>query len=104
VRTASLEHAQANAALLAATVRATRSRRPVEFKLLDAGLGVALESVAEQLRDRARADLGALATDEQLVTRTTEAAAKRPELDRIPPPPDRPEIRDIYRTSAAIAP
>jgi maleylacetate reductase len=35
VLTASLEHAQTNAALLPATIRAIRSRRPAEFKRLD---------------------------------------------------------------------
>lgn len=99
VRLAGLEHAPANAALLAATIAATRSRRPVEFERLDRSLGVALESVAERLRDLAGADLGALASDEELLSRTIELAARRPELDRIAPAPDRAEIREIYRTS-----
>jgi maleylacetate reductase len=100
VRTASLEHAQTNAALLPATIRAIRSRRPAEFKWLDEILGVALEAVAEQLRQRARANLGVLDHDEELLSRAVETAAKRPELKRIPPAPDHAEIREIYRTSA----
>jgi maleylacetate reductase len=100
VRTASLQHAETNAALLPATTRATRSRRPVEFEQLDASLGLALESVAERLRHRARADLAALVDDANLLSRSVEAAAKRPELDRIAPAPDREEIRQIYRASA----
>jgi maleylacetate reductase len=100
VRTASLEHAQTNAALLPATIRAIRSRRPAELKRLDEILGVSLEAVAEQLRQRARASLGVLAHDEELLRRVVETAAKRPELNRIPPAPDHVEIREIYRTSA----
>jgi alcohol dehydrogenase class IV len=100
VRTASLGHAQANAALLPATVRATRSRRPAELARLDATLGLPLESLAQELRARAAADLGALARDEGLLEQAIEVAATRPELDRIPPAPDRREIRTIYLTSA----
>lgn len=99
VRTASLQHAQTNAALLPATIRAIRSRRPAEFKRLDEILGIALEVVAEQLRQRAGASLGVLANDEELLRRAVETAAKRPELDRIAPGPDHAEIREIYRTS-----
>jgi maleylacetate reductase len=103
VRIASLKHAETNAALLPATTSATRSRRPVEFERLDASLGLTLESVAERLRHRARADLAALVDDENLLSRSVEAAAKRPELDRIAPAPDREEIRQIYRTSTGTS-
>jgi alcohol dehydrogenase class IV len=99
VRTASLEHAQTNAALLPATVGAIRSRRPAELKRLDEILGIALEAVAEQLRQRARASLGVLAHDEELLHRAVQTAAQRPELKRIPPAPDHAEIREIYRGS-----
>ena len=104
MRTASLEHAQTNAALLPATIRAIRSRRPAELKRLDEILGVALEAVAERLRQRAGASLGVLANDEQLLRRAVETAAMRPELERIAPAPDHAEIREIYRTSAPTAP
>ena len=100
VRTASLEHAQTNAALLPATLRAIRSRHPAEFERLDEILGITLEAVAEQLRQRARASLGVLTNDEELLNRAVETAAKRPELERIPPAPDHAEIREIYRTSS----
>jgi alcohol dehydrogenase class IV len=99
VRTASLEHAQTNAALLPATTRAIRSRRPAEFTRLDEVLGITLEAVAEQLRQRARASLGVLTDDAELLRRAVETAAKRSELERIPPAPDHAEIREIYRAS-----
>ncbi|MDQ6821224.1 MAG: iron-containing alcohol dehydrogenase [Actinomycetota bacterium] len=102
VRTAALAHAQTNAALLPATVRAIRSRQPTELERLDASLGFSMVAVAERLRELARAGLGALASDEELLSRTVEAAANRPELDRIPPAPDRAEIREIYRASAGV--
>jgi alcohol dehydrogenase class IV len=100
VRTASLEHAQTNAALLPATIRAIRFRRPAELGRLDEILGIALEAVAEQLRQRAGASLGVLADDEELLRRAVETAAQRPELKRISPAPDHAEIREIYRSSA----
>jgi alcohol dehydrogenase class IV len=100
VRVASLEHAKTNAALLPATIRAIRSRRPAEFTRLDEALGIALEAVAEQLRQRARANLGLLGHDEELLRRAVETASKRSELNRIPPAPDHVEIREIYRSSA----
>jgi alcohol dehydrogenase class IV len=100
VRTASLRHAQTNAALLPATIRAIRSRRPAELGRLDEILGIALEAVAEQLRQRARASLGVLADDEELLRRAVQTAAQRPELERLPPAPDHAEIREIYRRSA----
>jgi maleylacetate reductase len=100
VRVAPLGHAQANAALLPATIRATRSRRHAELERLDASLGLRLESLAEELRQRAQADLSALADDEALLSRSVEEAAERPELKRIPPAMDREEIRQIYRASA----
>jgi maleylacetate reductase len=103
VRTASLGHAATNAALLPATVRAIRSRRPSELARLEETLGVSVEAVAEQLRERARAGLGALASDDELLSRTVEVAAKRPELKRIPPAPDRAEIREIYRAGAGVS-
>ena len=101
VRIASLEHAQTNAALLPATLGALRARRPAELARLDARLGITLEEVARQLRDRSGADLGALGTDAELLSLTIDVAAQRPELDRIPPRPDRAEIRDIYCASTS---
>jgi maleylacetate reductase len=92
VRIAGIPHAQANAALLPATIAALRSRRPEE------GLG-ALEALAETLRARA----GALLPDDPLILeRLVETAAARDELGRVAPAPDRDEIRAIYR--AALTP
>jgi maleylacetate reductase len=103
VRAASVGHAEANAALLPATVRATRARRPDEFDRLDAALGVPLESIADRLRERAGATLSQLAADHELLDRVVEAAAQRPELARIPPPLDRQEIERIYCLAAGSA-
>jgi maleylacetate reductase len=103
VRTASLQHAQTNAALLPATIRATRSRRSAEFERLDAGLGLELEAFAERLRRRAGADLAALVADDELLSRAVETAANRSELERIPPALDRTEIRQIYLTGAGAS-
>jgi len=99
VRVASVPHAQANAALLPVTVRATRAQRDAEFGDLDAYLGMPLEALAERLRDRAHADLHALGTDEALLARAIDAAAARPELARIAPELHRDEIREMYRAA-----
>ncbi len=101
VRTASLEHAQTNAALLPATIGAIRARRPAEMERLERKVGVALEAVAERLRDRAGAGLGALESDRELLERTVEVAARRPELERIEPALDEAEIWAIYRAGGA---
>jgi maleylacetate reductase len=94
VRTASLAHAHANAALLPHTIRALRARRPDTLE-------VALERLAEALRERAGVDgLGAMATDEDLLDRAVEIAMRRPELGRVAPAPDRAEVRQIYRAAA----
>jgi alcohol dehydrogenase class IV len=100
VRVGSLGHAQSNAALLPASVRAIRERRPNEVERIDDLLGSTLESVAEQLRHRARTSLATLVHDPELLDRAVEAAAARPELERIPPAPDRGEIRTMYRSAA----
>ena len=98
VRTASIPHAHANAALLPATIAAARRRRPAELDGLDSALGMPLEAFAETLRERAGADgLG----DPQLLDRLVEVAAQRAELGRISPLPDRDEIRAIYVAAGA---
>lgn len=98
VRTASIAHAQANAALLPATIAALRRRRPAELDRLDASLGTRLEAFAESLRERAGAHgLG----DPQLLDRLVEVAAQRQELDRVAPAPDRDELRAIYLAASS---
>lgn len=100
VRITAVPHARANAALLPATVRATRSRKPAELERLDRALGVALESVAEGLRNRAGANLREVTSDSGVLERAVEAAAERPEIGGIAPAPDADEVRRIYLASA----
>jgi alcohol dehydrogenase class IV len=101
-RVAQIGHAQANAALLPATIAALRARRPEAFEQLDARLGVTLEAVATDLRARARADsLGSMTTDEEVLDRAVHAALKRPELARVAPAPDAAELRAVYREATA---
>src|SRR4051812_11286541 len=65
-RVAQLGHAQANAALLPATIAALRAPPPEALAKLDAQLAVELEAAATGLRARAAAgNLGARTTDEQ---------------------------------------
>jgi maleylacetate reductase len=98
VRTASIPHAHANAAILPASVAALRRRRAGELDRLDAALGLPLEAFAETLRERAGVDgLG----DPGLLDRLVDAAAAREELGRVAPAPDGDEIRAIYLAAAA---
>jgi maleylacetate reductase len=97
VRTAGIAHAHANAALLPATIAAARRRRPAELDRIDAALGTPLEAFAESLRERAGADG---LSDPQLLDRLVDVAARRAELGRIAPPPDRDELRAIYVAAA----
>jgi maleylacetate reductase len=92
VRTVGVGHADANAALLAETVAAVATRVPEV---------AALAEVAGQLRDlSAVAGIPALADDPEALARTVRLAAARPELARIPPPPDPAELEAIYRRAA----
>jgi maleylacetate reductase len=101
VRTASLGHAEANAALLPASIAALRARRPTDFEALDGSLGLTLESFAQALRDRAgAAGLGRMGADRALLDRAVEAAAGRVELRRVAPPFDDTELRSIYLAAA----
>lgn len=96
-RTASIPHAQANAAILPASVAALRRRRADALDRLDAALGLPLEAFAGTLRDRAGVDgLG----DAALLDSMVDTAAAREELGRVAPAPDRDELRAIYLAAA----
>jgi alcohol dehydrogenase class IV len=97
VRTASLGHAQANAAVLPASIAALRRRRPAELEGLDAALGTTLEAFAHTLRERAGVED---VEDPQLLDRLVDVAAERAELARVAPAPDRDELLAIYRSAA----
>lgn len=90
VRVGGIQHARANAALLPQTLAAMASRT-------DASLPLAL---AEDLRRRASANLGALGSDGALLEQAVETAAARPELDRVPPALTAEEIRAVYRSAS----
>jgi alcohol dehydrogenase class IV len=92
VRLAGVGHAQANAALLPHTAAALRERAPEGFA--DAPDAVAL---AGRLRERAGVSgLGPLLGDAELLDRTVETAARRPELERVPPAFTPEDIRALY--------
>ncbi|HEX2413054.1 MAG TPA: iron-containing alcohol dehydrogenase [Solirubrobacteraceae bacterium] len=95
VRTAGLGHAHANAAVLPASIAALRRRRAAELDRLDAELGTPLEAFARSLRERAGV------RDFDGLDRLVETAAERAELARVAPPPDRDELREIYREAGA---
>lgn len=97
VRTAGLGHAQANAALLPGTIAACRRRAPRALETLDDAAGCPLEQLARRLRSRAAAGREtASAVDDALLERAVEVAARRPELEAIPPRPDHAELRALF--------
>ncbi len=96
VRAAGIGHAQANAAILPATIAALRRRRPAELERVDEALGTSLDAFAERLREHA----GAPALDPALLDSMVGTAAAREELGRVAPAPDRDEIRAIYAAAA----
>ncbi|MEI7559261.1 MAG: iron-containing alcohol dehydrogenase [Actinomycetes bacterium] len=101
VRTASLSHAQANAALLPVTVAAFRRRRPEELDRLDSLLGLQLESLAVDLAKRAgTSGLGAIGTDGAVRAKAVEAVLRRGEIGRISPAPDGAELDEIYLSAS----
>jgi alcohol dehydrogenase class IV len=105
VRTASLEHGDANAVLLPHTVRAFRTRAPEHLATIDRNLGRPLEDFAHALLIRAGVTgLGDMDADADLLDRAVATAAERPEMERIPPPLDAAEIMSIYRAAAAVPP
>lgn len=96
VRVAGATHAGANAALLPHTAAALRARRPESMARADADLGLRFEDLAARLRDRA----GGERVDASAIDRLVETAARRPELQRIPPAPDARELRSLYEAAA----
>lgn len=102
VRAAALPHAHVNVALVPFTIAAMRSRYGASLERLDATLGRPVESLAEELRQRAGVTgLGDLATDDELLTRAVAAAAQRAELTRVTPPMQAEEITAIYRAAGS---
>jgi alcohol dehydrogenase class IV len=101
VRTAKLEHAHVNVALLPFTAAAMRAREADGFKRMDAVIGRSVESLAEELRERAGVTgLGRLATDPELLARAVAAAGERLELARVAPTIEAGEVSAIYRAAA----
>ena len=101
VRAASIGHAEANAALLPATISAIRRRRPKELSDIDQLLGEQLEVLAEGLAVQAGgAGLVAIGTDVALRDQAVETVLSRTETGFIAPAPDRAELAEIYISAA----
>lgn len=99
VRTASFDHAGANAALLPETIAACRRRMASAVAALDAAAGERLEALARRLLDRAPSRAANAGDVAARLERVIAAAASRSELDRIPPRPDLDELRLILRAA-----
>lgn len=92
VRIAGVGHGQANAAMLPHTLRALARRdAPGAGQLVGLAAMLAQRAGAVQLRD--------LGVDEAQLDACADAAASRPELDLIPPRPDREELRGLYASA-----
>jgi hypothetical protein len=90
--------------MLESSVAGIRRRRPEGVEQLESELGVDVEAFARTLRGRAGAGaIEALHEDPGLLERVIGAAERRSELERVPPAPDRAELRAIF-WAAATAP
>lgn len=102
VRGAGVGHAQANVALLPASLAAVRRRKPELLDALDAQLALPFAELAALLRSRTGGEgLSALSADAALLDALVAQAARRTgELARIAPAPDAAELRAIYLEAA----
>jgi alcohol dehydrogenase class IV len=92
VRFAGVGHGQANAAMLPHTLRALEHRgAPGAGQLVPLATALAGRAQAARLRD--------LGVDEAVLDACADTAASRPELDLIPPRPDRDELRELYASA-----
>jgi alcohol dehydrogenase class IV len=100
-RFAGVWHGRANAAMLPHTMVALRERAPEELAALDDAAGIAMESLARRLAQRAGAqqlrDLGV--TEDDLETCVREAFARQTDLAGTPPAASEPEIRALYEAA-----
>jgi alcohol dehydrogenase class IV len=100
-RFAGVWHGRANAAMLPHTIVALRERAPDELAALDDAAGIAMESLARRLAQRAGAqqlrDLGV--TEDDLETCVREAFARQSDLAGTPPAASEPEIRALYEAA-----
>jgi alcohol dehydrogenase class IV len=86
-------HAGANAAMLPHTLEALRER--TGYRML-----AGVEALARRLAACAGAErLSGLGVERDALARCAEAAAERPELDMVPPRPDRDEILRLYEAA-----
>lgn len=102
VRTMGIGHAEANAAVLAASAEWLSARRPAAFAVLSDASGVDVHVVARILRGRAGADgLTPLLDDAVLRRALVESVAARPEIARTAPAPRPAEVEALYLMAAA---
>jgi alcohol dehydrogenase class IV len=100
-RHAGVWHGRANAAMLPHTIVALRERDPEALAALDDAAGVAMESLARRLAQRADAQqLRELdVTEDDLETCVREAFARQSDLAGTPPAASEPEIRALYEAA-----
>ncbi len=100
-RFAGVWHGRANAAMLPHTIVALRERAPAELAALDDAAGIAMESLARRLAQRAGAqqlrDLGVTEDDLEICVR--QAFARQTDLAGTPPAASEPEIRALYEAA-----
>jgi alcohol dehydrogenase class IV len=100
-RFAGVWHGNANAAMLPHTTVALRRRAPDALATLDAAAGIAMETLARRLAQRAGAqqlrDLGVIET--ALETCVREALKRGADLAGTPPAADEAEVRALYEAA-----
>jgi alcohol dehydrogenase class IV len=96
VRLCGTPHAETNAAILPRVVELLAERAPEAYQRLGSGLGTDLAGLPERIGGMGRSRrLSEVGGDASRLDEAIEAMLQRPELQRVPRPPDEAELRNL---------
>jgi alcohol dehydrogenase class IV len=96
VRLCGTPHAETNAAILPRAVELLAGRAPEAYEQLAVALGTDRDGLPKRIEELGRPPrLSEVGGDASKLDEAMEAMLQRPELQRVPRPPDRPELRDL---------
>jgi alcohol dehydrogenase class IV len=96
VRLCGTPHAETNAAILPHAVALLAGRAPAAYERLAGALGTDRDHLSKRIEELGRPErLSAVGGDASKLDEAVEAMLQRPELQRVPQPPDGPELRKM---------